>query len=297
MRRLNGDRSSLEDHLRYQPILAWSAAESNVLVGAPDLRRRLIDRVSVGLKPASLSVLSHYRRALDHKRALLTQQSRSQLETLHSFNTLLAESSERLIRQRHSAVQQLRSSLDAVCRTFPRPGFSLDLLYRSSPGHPFISGAEAGSESPASKVSGQSSVVLEKVWDDVAPIGWARASFEAAVEKEVRFARPILGPHRDRIDVLFRGRPVAETASAGERKAIGLLLLAAQARLLSGAQRAPVLLVDDVDTEMDQATLEAIWPLLTQVPQCFFSSNREAVFSNLCLSASWAVRSGSVKTR
>ena len=268
-RRLNGDRSTLEEHLSQQPILAFSVADIEVLVGAPDLRRRLVDRISVALHPASLAILTRYRRALDHKRALLAQRDGFDREALRSFNELLADAATALIARRRLSIEALRTALTAVNQEFPRPKFSVDVAYRSSPD---LKTSEPDAAS-----------VLQEL--------------ERSYSHEVRTHRPQLGPHRDRIDVLFNGRPVAETASAGELKAIGLLLLAAQARLLQEADRACVLLVDDVDTEMDQATLEAVWPLLNQGPQTLFSSNREAVFEGLDVGCVWEVDQGTVKRR
>ncbi len=268
-RRLNGDRSTLEEHLSQQPILAFSVADIEVLVGAPDLRRRLVDRISVALHPASLSILTRYRRTLDHKRALLAQRTGPNRGALRSFNELLADASAALIARRRLSIDALRTALLAVNAEFPKTRFSVDVAYRSSP--------DFGDEEP------DAAGVLNKL--------------EQSLTHELRTRRPQAGPHRDRINVLFNGRPVAETASAGELKAIGLLLLAAQARLLQQAKRACVLLVDDVDTEMDQATLEAVWPLLNTGPQTLFSSNREAVFEGLNVGCVWDVHQGAVKRR
>ena len=272
-RRLNGDRSTLEEHLSQQPILAFSVADIEVLVGAPVLRRRLLDRISVALFPPALSVLTRYRRALDHKRALLAQRGGFDRDALRSFNELLADAAAALIARRHLSIEALRAALIAVSAEFPKPRFKVDVAYRSSPD---LGGSQPGSPTDAG-------AVLDKL--------------EQALPHELRTHRPQVGPHRDRISVLFNGRPVAETASAGELKAIGLLLLAAQARLLQTANRACVLLVDDVDTEMDQATLEAVWPLLVQGPQTLLSSNREAVFEGLDVGCVWDVDQGTVNRR
>ena len=184
LRRLNGDRSSLEEHLKHQPILAWSGAEIDVLIGPPDLRRRLIDRVSVGLDSKSLSVLSRYRRTLEHKRALLApggkaQTARMDLDALHSFNTVLAESSERLIHQRHSTIEKLRESLSAVCSAFPRPNFAVDLTYQSSPGVPqkINTSRNKTGHTVGSIQSGKTNSLSSS------QVGWSRTHFEAAVDR------------------------------------------------------------------------------------------------------------------
>ncbi len=99
-------------------------------------------------------------------------------------------------------------------------------------------------------------------------------SLAAVAADELRLGRPCIGPHLDRLSI-GGGRPtpasvqdgpdVSRVASAGERKALGLLLTAAQADLLEAAGRAPpTVLVDDVDAELDLGALEAVWRVLAR---------------------------------
>lgn len=284
-RSVNGDRSSLAEHVGRQPILAWSAADSDVLIGAPEARRRLVDRVGVSVRPGALDLLSTYRRTLEHKRALL--QSRTDVTELRSFQTLLIRAAEDLIAFRRQTIDRLRGALRSVLDEVEGGPLEVELRYRSSPEFDLD---DQGASSQEAR-SGESPAASR-----MEP-GWSQSAFDRRIERERAMHRPLVGPHRDRIDILFRGRPVAETASAGERKAIGLILVAAQSRVLAAADRAPVLLIDDIDTEMDQATLERVWPLLSGAPQTLVSSNREGVFENLEIPRVWHVREGSVAAR
>lgn len=271
-RTVNGERSPLAEHVGRQPILAWSAADSEVLIGAPEARRRLVDRLGVSVRPGALDLLSTYRKTLEHKRALL--QRRTDITELKSFQALLVRAAEDLIAFRGHTIERLRRALETVLAEVEGGPLDVELRYRSSPGSETARRGESRPEA-----------------------GWSEAAFDQRLEGERAMHRPLVGPHRDRIDVLFRGRHVAETASAGERKAIGLILVAAQSRVLAAADRAPVLLIDDIDTEMDQRTLERVWPLLSGAPQTLVSSNREGVFENLEIPRVWLVREGSVSSR
>ena len=288
-RSVNQERSSLAEHVGRQPILAWSAADSEILVGAPEARRRLVDRVGVSLRPGALDLLGAYRKTLDHKRALLQQ--RADALALRSFQTLLVRAAEDLIAFRRRTIDHLRGALSTVLEQVEGEPLEIELSYRSSPD--FTQGVDRGKDekSPRRDPAGPATP-----GSGLAP-GWSERAFDRRLDAERSLHRPLVGPHRDRIDVLFRGRPVAETASAGERKAIGLLLVAAQSRVLTTADRAPVLLIDDIDTEMDQSTLERVWPLLSGAPQTLVSSNREGVFENLAIPRVWSVREGSVEGR
>ena len=67
-------------------------------------------------------------------------------------------------------------------------------------------------------------------------------------------------------------------ASAGERKLVGLLLLAALARRLGALGRPPALLVDDADAELDRGRLEGLLATLAGFPRLLLSSNRPEVW-------------------
>src|SRR4029079_13405479 len=95
------------------------------------------------------------------------------------------------------------------------------------------------------------------------------ASLMAVAEQETRQGRPCIGPHLDRLSIEWGARDpelaaasevvdVSRVASAGEGKALGLFLVAAQADLLEAAGRAPTVLVDDVDAELDLRALESV---------------------------------------
>ncbi len=77
---------------------------------------------------------------------------------------------------------------------------------------------------------------------------------------EERRRLPLLGPHRDELELRWRGRELRRTASAGERKSLALALVAAQALVLEEKRRtAPVLLLDDADAELDRGALARVW--------------------------------------
>ena len=76
--------------------------------------------------------------------------------------------------------------------------------------------------------------------------------------------------------------------------AAGLLLLAAQARLLAAAGAAPLLLLDDLDTELDATRLAAVWRALAGSPQLLATSNRPEIWRPLPVAGRWRVTAGEV---
>ena len=67
-------------------------------------------------------------------------------------------------------------------------------------------------------------------------------------------------------------------ASAGERKALGLALVAAHGETLKKSGAAPTYLLDDADAELDRQRLVALWRGLGEAGQLLATSNRPAVW-------------------
>ena len=74
--------------------------------------------------------------------------------------------------------------------------------------------------------------------------------------------------------MLWQGRGLRRAASAGEKKLLGLALMAARGRLLESAGRRPLYLLDDADGELDRARLELAWALFSEAPQLVATSHR-----------------------
>ncbi len=262
-RRLNGSPASLQEHLSVLPLVAWTAADLEWISGAPAARRRLIDRGVVGLTPAAIVSLSRYRRALEHKRALLAHRETG----LEAWNEVLAEAADDLIRRRRAHVEALSEALAELLEECEIELPSISLTYRPSPAN----GGRGLDETLAAIESHRSS--------------------------EVDRRSPLVGPHRDELDIRWGGHGARKVASAGERKLLGLAITAASARLLAASGRTPVLLLDDLDAALDSRRLGAVWSFFEPFEQLFVTSNRAAVWERFDLSSAWNLTCGKLSPR
>ena len=206
IRLLNGKVDPLSEHLSALPVVAWTAAaEAEVLVGAPKARRRFMDRGVVGIHPAALELLGRYREALRQKRGLLLGDGAG----IEIWNELLGADRGR----RHRPAPSLRGAPQGAARRRDR-GLGAPLpadraRYRPSPANG-LEGAGGDRRRPR-------------------PHRRPRAPAPA----------PLLGPHRDELEILWGGHEIRRVASAGERKALSLMLLAAHGRVMEEAGRQP----------------------------------------------------------
>lgn len=261
-RELNDRRVGLREYLEPLPVVVWSSRETEVLSGSLELRRLMVDRGVAGSDLRRLEELSSYRRCLTQKRELL----RRGLGGLESWNSLLAIAAADLARLRAAHIEALQKHLDDCVLESGLSFPSLRLVYRPSPARA-LRGVDA-----------------------------IEAALVEATPEERRRRRPLVGPHRDKIRFLWGDSDVSQVASAGERKAFGLLLLAAQARTLEAAGRPPVVLADDIDTELDLNTFSAVWRVLSGCRQILVTSNREAAWESLSVSGRWSVMGGRIES-
>lgn len=259
----NGREVGLAEHVGTLPVLAWSSAELPTVTGGPAQRRRFMDRGLVAARPGSLALLGRFRRALEQKRQLLFRGDGKPAH-LAPWNDLLAESGAELIAQRARYVADLGPVLAELVASSGLPLPAIEVVYRPSP--------RAGLEGR----------------------GALRDALEAAHPSERARGQPLIGPQRDDLELRWAGQELRGTASAGERKAVSLLLVAAQGRLLEAAGRPPLLLLDDFDAELSRESVERLWGVFAPARQLVVTSNRPEAFKTLEVARRWWVEEGRI---
>lgn len=266
VRLLNGKVTPLAEHLAVLPVVAWTAAaEAEVLVGAPKARRRFLDRGVVGLHPAALELLGRYREALRQKRGLLLGDGVG----IEIWNELLGATAADVIAQRHRYVELLRAQLARVIEASGLPFPPIELHYRPS---------------PTNGLEGQAAIA---------------DALDRIADRERRRQLPLLGPHRDELEILWGGHEIRRVASAGERKGLSLLLLAAHGRVMEEVGRHPLYLLDDADAELAPPTVAAVWGVFRNASntgeigqQLVATSNRPQVWLTLEVGRVWEMERG-----
>ena len=263
LRTVNGRQIGLAEHLAILPVVSWTSADSEVLVGPPLARRRFLDRGVLGLRPSAIDTLSRYRQALQEKRKLL-QSGGQELET---WNQVLAAAASDLVVLRLAYVDLLRDALARILDECRLGLGAIEVQYRGS--------LRRGLDGPEA--------ILEELM--------------AVSDRERLLKQPILGPHRDDLSIHWDGHDLRRVASAGERKALGLAVLAAHGRVIAQAGRDPVYLLDDADTELDQDRLTALWSAFTSARQLFATSNRPHVWEWAQIEHRWRCEEGRLLER
>ncbi|WP_317228914.1 DNA replication/repair protein RecF [Clavibacter sp. MX14-G9D] len=237
---------------RYFSSVLFAPEDLALVRGDPSGRRRLLDQLLVLRTPRLAGVLSDYDRALKQRNTLLKSarargMKADQLGTLDIWDERLVAIGSQIIAARGALVQDLQPELAraylAVAGSDHGPSARPELsILADDPG-----------EDDAVDESGSRDGGRFTRTEDVVPV------FTAAIARmrprELERGLTLVGPHRD--DVLFRlnGLPAKGYASHGESWSFALAIKLASAELLRRDSQTgdPVLILDDVFAELDQA--------------------------------------------
>ncbi|MEZ5509828.1 MAG: DNA replication/repair protein RecF [Gammaproteobacteria bacterium] len=234
--KINGSRCErLSDLAALLPAVEVEAASFEMLEGGPSVRRELLDWGLFHVEHAFLEVWKRFKSALEQKSALLrVGDSKSLRSSLSHWNQQLAVAGQALHVSRLHYVEMLSEAFSDVARRY----FGLEgvtLHYR--PG-----------------------------WPDAANVDLASCLPQQA-QTEIEQGRPLYGPQKADLAVLWNGQLARDICSRGQKKLVIYGVRLAQVVLLHRLRHvAPVLLLDDLPAELDYTNIEKISMFLRDYP-------------------------------
>ena len=232
------------------------APEDLALVrGDPGERRRYLDELATTRRPSVAGVRADYDKVLRQRAALLKSAAgarfrgdSSALETLDVWDGHLAAQGARLIAARVALVDMLAPEVEKAYQLLAPASRPASIRYRSS--------VEAVEEEAA---TGAPSVEVF----EVALLDELARKRSAELERGVC----LVGPHRDDLELRLGDQPAKGFASHGESWSTALSLRLAAYELLRSEGSDPVLLLDDVFAELDNARRRALVEVASSAEQ------------------------------
>ena len=226
---LDGKTLSSSDRLdaffEGRAAVCFSPDDLLLVTGGPDQRRRFLYRAAFNRWPAVLSEAREYLRALRERNAALRH---SAPEVEESFREPLVRTGARLVARRLALVAELAPRVAEAFAEISGPEADVArLAYRPAAGIP-VEGTE---EEIASRLA---FVLAQRIGRDR--------------EKGYTSA----GPHMDDLTLALGGKGARPYGSQGQQRALVLALKIAEIENLRDEQgRPPLLLLDDVSSELD----------------------------------------------
>ena len=221
--------ASLAEYAVQSPVVVFHPGELSLSMGASAERRRLLDRVALYSAPVARDARERYTHAMRARQQVLATRGASASD-LGDWEALMAEHGSQTSAHRRRAAEKLGARASAVFASIGSPGMTLSVTY--APGGP----------------------------EDREELARTLSDLRAA---DMRRGSANKGPHRDDLMLTLSDHAARGTASQGQHRAIVLSLKAAEIAEIGAARGVrPILLLDDVSSELDRERTRALFSFL-----------------------------------
>lgn len=244
--RLDGGKIAIKNIISKIPVILFEPRILQLVTEEPAERRKYLDRVLCQLSPAYRDALRQYTRVLTQRNSLLKRIREQQVSVteLDSWDSLLSEHARTIIQKRTEFFQELEvKKKDAIDQLTDE---SVDISYHYEPSH----------KEPDLFLSGLS----ERRNEDISA------------------GLTLRGPHRDDFVIQFNEREAKSFASRGQQRICVLALLLVEYALITELlPQDPLLLCDDVLSELDQAHKERLFAAFSDIQTIITSAHKDSL--------------------
>jgi len=254
--RVNGVARRASETVGQVTAVLFTTQDIDLIGGPPALRRRYLDITLSQVDPAYLRALQRYGKVVLQRNALLRriQEGAAGLDELSFWDDEMAREGAYILGSRGRAVAALALLARETHRALSGGGEDVSLVYL-----PQLSRAWDGDRVAAASSDELVSALLQ--------------ALASGRQRDVAAGVSLTGPHRDDLLFLLDGRPAAAYASRGQQRTAALALRLAEARfLLERSGEYPVLLLDDVLSELDETRRRAILLAASEFEQVLITS-------------------------
>lgn len=263
---LNGKRRPAQDLQGILPAVAFSPDDLELAKGSQTPKRAAIDLLGSQLSKNHRVIRRDYEKLLRNKNALLKDEAKDML--LDSVNDALIPVAARLHMYRIALFRNLCGRMARIYAEITDGTEALDFSYIPS----WLSDdMKEMAEIRPYDVEMSGDEVLEAT---------ANAMFSRRLEERARH-RAVVGPHADRMEFFIDGRSARTFASQGQQRSIALAWKVAEVELVKKMMGVkPVLLLDDVMSELDMRRRAALVDLLHEDIQTFITATDLSCFED-----------------
>jgi len=214
----------MDDFFGNLNVVVFTPEEISMVRGAPELRRRYLDRAVFTGDLGYLGLFHDYTKILKNRNALL---KRGELAGLEIWSEQLAHAAAKVVERRLGYLKEMQGLLQFFYRQISGNDEEVELSYRLA--------------------------LMDHQAYLADPEGTLAATLAAHAAEERRRATTVAGPHRDDIYFGLNGRSVRHFGSQGQQRTFVLALKMAEIEYLHRRFGSPpVLLLDDMTSELDR---------------------------------------------
>ncbi len=235
------------------PTVVFAPQDVTLSSGPPADRRTFIDYTAAQISPSFLQNLREYRRVLGQRNSLLRRAAETGAEPqgIEAWDDMLAERGEAVLEGRREMLAEIQGRAEKLFGEIVPGGGALRMEYRCS----FRQDGDGVREALADALRRQR-------------------------DQERRRGYTLVGPHYDDIGIYIGDEELRRYGSQGRKRLTSIVLKLAQAwSIMERRAERPVVLLDDIFSELDGETGERVRGLLTDRYQSFITTPRSGDFA------------------
>ncbi len=241
-----------------------------LIKGAPALRRRFLDMEISQAVPAYYRHLLQYNRILNQRNNLLKKirERKAAPELLETWDDQLAKTAAVLFNKRIESLKKMGMLANLMHRRLTASKENLTTVYH-----------QAGADEAAEVLTSE----------------WFRKKFSLLREEDIGSGSTSVGPHRDDIILKVNGKDLRNFGSQGQQRTGILALKLAELEFLkSETGEYPVLLLDDVMSELDAQRREQLLLFIRDKIQTVITATEASLFPTVKIGQYFRVKEGTI---
>jgi DNA replication and repair protein RecF len=281
---LNGKNKPKNSIKGLIPAIVFVPDDLSLVKDAPEGRRKLVDDIGQQLSSTYRDISCDYQKTVRQRNVILREQRERNYDRsiLESWDESLFTLGALLFVHRAKLYKRLMDKARAIYSHFIE-GEVLKSIYLPSFSH------IRKTASDYITYSDEALVALSK--EEVESL--MREALELVHKEEKARAKTLVGPHRDEVSFFINGQEARRFASQGQQRSIALSLKLAQLAVIqeiTGNQ--PLLLLDDVMSELDEERREALIEMIEGEMQTVITATDLSFFNEDILSRAQIIELG-----
>ncbi len=232
------------------PIVLFEPENLRMINGSPERRRDYLDNILEITIPTFKNTRRQYKRALAQRNRLLKQENRIIKDQLFVWDVKISEYGAAIIEARQTLIKRINKDANAVYKGLSGSNNKVKLVYESKV-----------------KTTDVRSGILK--------------GLNQNLDKDTLRGFTSIGPHRDDIIFMLNRHDAHNSASRGETRSLVLMCKIIELKIVEETfQQKPVLLLDDVFSELDTKRRRALTAYLKDYQVIITTTDADSVLEH-----------------
>lgn len=237
----------------------FSPEDLQLIKGSPAMRRRFVDMEISQVTPSYYHILLQYNRAIVQRNLLLKKMKYEKVRSLDEWDKQIAQFAAFLVKKRLEALHKIGFLSGVLHKRLSNGLEKLTFSYDQTYFHP-------------EKDQDENKIKPE----------WYYQLLQKNFEHDIEHMATSIGPHRDDLSFFVNGRDLKKYGSQGQqRTAVLSLKLSELEYMKSETGEYPILLLDDVMSELDENRRKALLDFVKQRIQTFITTTDIDMFRSM----------------